>query len=81
MGSVVRAGGRGQAEVFAGRRETLWSICQCPGQVPARGGSCIPQPWKLRLSKGDRHSIADGSEGEGTGKAALLPVGHPDLTF
>lgn len=69
MGSVVRVGGRGHAEVFAGRRETLWSICQCPGQVPALGGSVDLQPGKLRLSNDDVHSTADGSEGEGTGKA------------
>lgn len=73
MGSVVRAGGRGHAEVFAGRRETLWCICQYPGQVPARGGSMDLQPGKLRLSKDGVHSTADDSEGEGTRKATPLP--------
>lgn len=52
MGSVVRAGGRGQAEVFAGRRETLWSICQCPGQVPAWGGSCISSALEVETEQG-----------------------------
>lgn len=73
MGSVVRAGGRGHAEVFAGRRETLWSICQCPGLVPARGRSVDLQPGKLRLSKDGVHSTVDGSGGEGTEKATPLP--------
>ena len=39
-----------------------------------------PHPWKPGMGRDGRHSVADGSEGEGTGTATSFSAADPDLT-
>lgn len=83
MDLVVRVGEGDGVRFSAGRRETPLDVHWCPGQVPGGVGwmPVCPHPCKLGMSMDVQHNGTNGTEGERTRKATLLPIGYPNLTF